>query len=938
MTCSIALPASEKYSLMKNRRHCLFILLLLFGFIPAKSVSEGMLDKHFFAHAGWTNSDKAWKEISTSHFRIYYQDYPALREQAIYISRLVEYILPRLEDYFKTSIRGKPSIILLSYEDYSNGLTDPISNRIYIWTQPERFELRASKAWLPDVTSHELSHLLHLRTSSGIGNSLRVIMGNLYLPNAVSPYWFTEGVAQMGAISLGFDSWDDVRSAVLSERRDKPYTEAEILGFERKTFPGYEAIYNYGLSFLMFLERETKNKELIREVIKKRGNPFVLLISWESSFSHLLSSSLSKKEKDWRVNLKKEAETGDNMIKHPNFNPQYINYIARHKDGAILLAQEGLLSDKGIYLCSGDNVIPLYKSKYLGNTVASDPSGKRIYFLETEFKGYRSLSRLRCLDIESGRVNTLFKNLRVIDFALNEQDGSTLSLVVNTDGEQNLYIAQNGTNPLPVFKTGTRFSYEQPCFSNDGSLLLVLRYDRDKPIQATAVLYNTKTKEVMELSRRFLSSPFFSTDDKYIYLQGGDIPKPQLLRWDYKANSVIVLPLRDGGIFNAFARDDTTAIATGFTEEGLNLVRIRIEKDGRTEAAEGLHHSELKLSDTPISKERDYNFIHSFYPRYWLPYFSRDDSLTIGLTAYLQDDLSRHDLMLYCGLGIGSRKPSGGLSYTNTSWDYPLNLQASSILNLDKTPKHQDYYWRNNTSRLTMTYPLTHQLSLYPSVGLSQIKKVTEDKYLPRSWGQPPDYRIIPSITFKYDDRVYWNAWTKGWLISGRASLYQELHEHTRQTKEVLTANYFLPMPLREHTLLITSEGGYSRSLNSTWFDVGFYFGSEDLRFYGHGYEDIYTERYLYGSIGYSLPIKYPTIRFWQLRTDNLSLTAKLDAIKYEPYYPTDKPWAADASLFLFANFRLFYELSISPGLYAAYSADLKRARQGFILTTNFGF
>ncbi|MBN1232090.1 MAG: hypothetical protein JXA60_01905 [Candidatus Coatesbacteria bacterium] len=928
---------------MKKLISYLTFILLIAGLLNARqSMPEYIFEKKFMNTTGWTDSDEKWKVIETRHFAIYFQDYPYLHEQASYIADLLETSYRVISYFARKNDNEKYAVILIGYEDYSNGLANPVTGKIQIWTQHKRYKFRSSKSWLPMVASHELTHLIHLRQRHGAGNVLYYMLGNLYLPDTVNPYWFTEGVAQIGSSVAGYDCWDDVRQALLNVRTTKPFRQEEILGLEQAPFPGSEAIYNYGFSFLR--KQYASREDLLTEVFRKRGTPLVLVVSFEKHFSGIIDKSLSKADKEWKYELKRDLKNDKDTfseIKIPSKKFHDIRHVSRFKNGYVFIGQESIMSNPAIYIWNLDSkdVKCAYKNRDIGNRVESDFDGKKIFFLENYNKGYRTLSRLKVLDLESKKTSILFKESRIIDFAIHcDSKGlSRLAIVVNENGIQSIQISENFTEPYPLYQEPYRYSFEQPVFSKDGSKLAYLRLDRDKPLLVSCLIHDFKTGSQKEFSKKFLSSPFFSSDDRYLYAQGSNSAFPELIKFNINEETKETCRLRNGGIYNAFAIDDSTALATGFSENGMSLFKIFLNRKGvsKKEAKAG---SPRKLTFSKPTDARDYNFLNSISPKYWYPYYFKNNQHHFGYNIYLEDDLNRHELFMNGGMVLDSKKAEFGFSYVNSAWKYPIIIQGSTDLHADKALQDSLYFWRNNWGSLSLNLPLSRYVRLTPSFTVSKIFGISEQERIPDEWGLPPDIRLIPSMALIYNNTESWNSWKKGQFARIRSSLYQEWKKNSRQSKNVLTFANYIPMPISQHTLSLTGETGYAYSLNSIWFDNTFSFGGEAFRFPSYKTDTFQTERYLYGSINYTFPIKYSLIRFWQIHSYKLDINFQIEGLKYRRLFDDEKNWTSDATCFILDDLIFWYGIRLSIGPFITYRFDDRKLKEGFVLTGGLFF
>lgn len=188
--------------------------------------------------------------------------------------------------FFDYETRGKVQIVLLDEEDYSNGFAFPSNQWIVIYLAPARFQLRGTTEWFPNVSAHELSHILTLRkmgeTSNFYGIRASVLWSGrkwltdgdaAWLPQNI-PTWLAEGLAQYGSMHCGFDTLDSHREMLLHEA----WSSGSLLPLKMmETFSGdsrsSEMIYNQGYHLVDFIYR-TYGREAVNAMMKawdKRG-------------------------------------------------------------------------------------------------------------------------------------------------------------------------------------------------------------------------------------------------------------------------------------------------------------------------------------------------------------------------------------------------------------------------------------------------------------------------------------------------------------------------------------------------------------------------------------------------------------------------------------------------------------------------------------------
>lgn len=199
--------------------------------------------------------------IETEHFYIHY--YSGMEDFARRVAVLHEEAYAVLTPLLDWEPRGKIHVDVSDRNDSANGSANVFQrNRVRIYAMPPEPEgtLGHYDDWLRILVYHELTHILHLDSTSGIAALLNRVLGKQFNPNQIMPRWYTEGLAThfesqrsgTGRVNNSrMQMW--LRVAALD---DELFTLGQVTGSPVR-WPQGSAAYLYGGFFLDYIARAT---------------------------------------------------------------------------------------------------------------------------------------------------------------------------------------------------------------------------------------------------------------------------------------------------------------------------------------------------------------------------------------------------------------------------------------------------------------------------------------------------------------------------------------------------------------------------------------------------------------------------------------------------------------------------------------------------------
>ena len=242
----------------KLRKKGIFIpLLTLFLFVLVVSLFFATFDG--VVNAGAAGPGGNWRAYESENFVLFSpRIYEGRGRKLLYY--LEEYA-DDIEELIGEEIEDKIHLTLEDTGLMPNGFADPINARmgIFAGSPGTRSALAGHESWLRMVGVHELTHILHMTSTSGYSELATDIFGNALAPNLHSPLWLIEGIAVYaesqsspyeGRLNSGY--YDGVLAWRAGEGGIPDLPEITYNHFH---FPAGHR-YLYGSTFMRFLAEE----------------------------------------------------------------------------------------------------------------------------------------------------------------------------------------------------------------------------------------------------------------------------------------------------------------------------------------------------------------------------------------------------------------------------------------------------------------------------------------------------------------------------------------------------------------------------------------------------------------------------------------------------------------------------------------------------------
>jgi hypothetical protein len=565
--------------------------------------------------SGYNHPELNWRTAETEHFFIHYhQDEERTARTAAEVAEGVYAPVVALYGYTPD---GKIHLIIKDYEDDSNGGAFYYDNKIEIWASAMDFALRGTHAWLTNVVTHELSHMISLGAARkgprqvpavylqwlGYEKEKRpdVIHGypnrivSYPIAGTVMPMWFAEGMAQFQRAGLGFDTWDShrdmlLRTAVL-EGRLLSLNSMSVFG---KNSIGNERVYNQGYALTLYIAHRF-GEEALSGLARAMKPP--LRMTFGGAVEKVLKRGESDLYQEWASWLAAGYGAGAGRIPKPGMAGKWIepegtaNFTpAWSPDGRRLayISNRGhdYLSQTSLWIV--DTVTGARKRlvRDVAPGVSWSPDGDRIAYARRVHAsdGSRFFDCfLYTLSTRKERRITKRSRFRSPDWS---PDGKSLIGVVERDGTSNLVlIGADGKRSRQVTSfTGGEQVFDPKWMGGTGRVVFSMASESGgRDIAAVDTGRGELAWPVR--TRHDERDPFPASDGGALYYASDSTGIFDIYRADLRSGETTRLTAVAGGAFSPAVRADGRLAYAGFTAEGFRIAEMDSAAGVRSEPA-----------------------------------------------------------------------------------------------------------------------------------------------------------------------------------------------------------------------------------------------------------------------------------------------------------------------------------------------------------------
>jgi Tol biopolymer transport system component len=838
--------------------------------------------------ATWLDPSLKWKTIETAHFSIHY--YTELEDIAKRFAPIAEEVHATMSKVLKYKIGMKTQVVLLDTTDYGNGFTMEFpypAITLYLTDLGGNLNPYKYDDYLRYLFLHEYTHALHLDIAEGGVSIFRMIFGRVIFPNAMEPWFLTEGMAtymetRYTNAGRGRDPrWQMMMRMDVLEDNIKSLDQAAV---DTVRWPMGHVRYLYGVMFLEYLSDRYGEEKLV--ALAHVYGDFLLSMGIDGAFTFIYGKNLTMLWNEWldamRDKYQKQLE-GLGSLTKPQLLTQGGYYHTKPKWGGDSRSIYYLQRDADEYPQIRRLDTSVGKEEKMLEAMVDDDSlslsgdGNYLLFSKTDiYKNYYVYKDIYALDLRTKKAFPLTQGARAGDPGISP-DGKKMVLVRNEKGIRSLQEirdpALSGINPAERFKTisstEAAVQYYSPSYSPDGRKIIAAKYSPGGYQKIHFIEPESGAEKVMNAGDPLSTeaNPAFSPDGEYVFFDSDRTGIVNLYAYHIKAKRLFQVTNVVGGAMMPDVSPDGKKIAcisyssNGYDVAMMDLSPERWKEVNPSVAAPATYRPSSSSNEVRMTIH-DYDPLPTLVPAFWIPdgyYNENGDHTSIYIGS--ADPLQQHSYYLNLGYDSDAGRPNYSFTYTNDQFLPQISLNLTDLA-VPYDTGTSTYWERDREAMLTLSlydnrvfYEYDKQtltLGLH-TINLTNISSI--EQFFPRpSRGDLNSfivaYRYRSARSYAYSISPEDGIDLIGMVEANTPALGSSYNFTTYNT---LLRNYFRS-PIKHQVLATALRGFYSKGdqlsqSNFSWRYI-----------YARGYPDTFLRgnKGVLLSLEYRLPLWYP--------------------------------------------------------------------------------
>lgn len=746
-----------------------------------------------------------WRTVETDHFRI---TFPVeLKDPATKTADYLEEAHRLLSPLLYWEPRERTQVLVIDNADSANGLAAAglRIGLVLLVTPPDNwFSTSYYDDWLRMLVIHEYTHFLNMDPVRGWWmETLRVMFGNIIVPNSTWPTWMLEGLAvymetRMTRKGRGRSPyWDMIlRTAVKEDRLSEEFITLDRVNGDNPYFPGGETPYLFGFHLMNQIARTSHNggTSADGESSIRDGDDLLGVLSYRSAgrvpffidenLENLTGRTWKAHWDEWVAETRARAREQLTLIQSQPVTPlQKLTRAGYSALGAtpspdgkwIAFTQGSLDRRSGLYiqdLESGRS--RRLMDKRSGVSMVFTPDSKSLLFSAIRRRSnYYQWSDLAIYDLEKNNVTWLTDSLRARDPHLSP-GGDKVVFTFTENVSTGIAIARLAREPdgdyvleeiKKVFVPEMYDRASTPKFAPDGKAI-VFSFHKNGEGQEDLLHLDLRSGEVTPLVRDGAMNRFpvydrlgrlhfisdrSGVDNLYRFVSAGN-PLQQITNLD----SGLWLPaFGPNGLYGSvFSMDGWDLARISLPAEAVHSLKVTLTPPEAPPLHENVSKSRALTKADGEDKEKliqDYSVFPSIWPRAWGPtallFVSPGNSTYLGAMVHGFDATDRHRYNAGLGIDTNVKKLDWYANYANRMLGPTLTFSGSdstSAYGLDLGGSVTFYTTRRAFS-LTASFPFQWTYSaLEPFLALSTSR---EYLYVPGGSEPVDQSQYVPQLS-----------------------------------------------------------------------------------------------------------------------------------------------------------------------------------------------
>ena len=541
------------------------------------------------AQAATFDPQMTWRTIRTEHFEITFHQ--GLEEVADELAREIEPIYDTMTTEVRWRPRARTQVTLVDRTDAANGYASvvPYNNIVLYVTAPqEDSSLSNYEDWSSAITTHELTHVLHMDTNHGVVRLARAVVGRVATTNDVSPWWMIEGFATFQETrhtngGRGRTPYVDMikRTSVVEDAFPRL---GDLDGLQPKP-PAGNLRYLFGQDFMQFVADET-GEDVWTKWVHTYGSWVPFWLPTKRVFGRSLRSLYA----DWELELQQRyarqlEEAGEAM---PFSETQRISE-PQASCGAPAFAPDGqrlvwscydLRTGSAIWTAGPDGSDPevLVQDRGAKNFTWRSDGEAFVYASSHTVNRFNVWSDIYLYTLASGSTTALTNGARARDPDFSP-DGERLLMVTNEAERNQLEVATVDRRRVALTDFDDHTQLSTPRHAPDGrSLALSVWQDGQRDLW----LYSPDGDPLRRLTvdQVMDRDPAWSPDGRWLFFSSDRTGIPNLFAIEIASERLFqVTNLRTGATKPHVSPDGRTLAMQVYSHDGWEVHLLPLEPD-----------------------------------------------------------------------------------------------------------------------------------------------------------------------------------------------------------------------------------------------------------------------------------------------------------------------------------------------------------------------